>query len=261
VAAGGAFWAVALQADNAIVGHLLGATALGLYAVAYTYGALPGVMLGNLVNQVAFPVFSQTVLDPDRLREHFMRFVRISAITVLPVTALGVALSGVAVEWVLGPKWEAAIVPIQLFLVMGAWRGLFPSGEVFRSLGRVNVELIIGIVGAPAVVLSALIGSTRGISTVALLVTTVFVASGFTTAVFACRAIGLALSEVLPAILPSLALSVALGFMAHRLATQGVLHPLLTIVVGCLVTLALYGGALYVVPGGGEIRRIVIGRR
>jgi O-antigen/teichoic acid export membrane protein len=252
---------VALQADNAIVGHLLGATALGLYAVAYTYGALPGVMLGSLVNQVAFPVFSLTVLNPDRLREHFMRFVRISAITVLPVTALGVALSAVAVKWVLGPKWEAAIVPIQLFLIMGAWRGLFPSGEVFRSLGRVNVELIMGIVGAPAVVLCAIIGSTHGISAVALLVTTVFVASALVAAMIACRAIGLALAEVLSSVLPSVAVSVALGFVAHALATQDILHPLLSSVVGGLIILALYGAALYVVPGGSEIRRIVIRRR
>jgi hypothetical protein len=49
-------------------------------------------------------------------------------------------------EWVLGPMWQAAIFPLQLLLVMGAWCSLLRSSEIFRSLGCVNVELMMGIV-------------------------------------------------------------------------------------------------------------------
>jgi PST family polysaccharide transporter len=260
VAAGAALWSIAFQADNAIVGRSLGPAALGLYAVAYSYGALPGAMLSGLVNQVAFPVFSLTAFDRAKLTEHFTRFVRISAMTVLPMTAAGIALSGVAVDLVLGPQWREAVVPLQLFLAMGAIRGLFPAGDVLKALGRINIDLVVGAIGAPAVILSAILGSAGGISAVALLVTAVFTVTDLTAVLVACHLIALSPKVLLLAIVPSIGLSAAIGLVDHAVVSQLAPHPVLSISVGVVSSLMLYGVGITFLPGGTEIRRMIIRR-
>jgi hypothetical protein len=176
------------------------------------------------------------------------------------LTAAGIALSGAAVDLVLGPNWREAVVPLQLFLAMGAIRGLFPAGDVLKALGRINIDLVVGAIGAPAVILSAILGSAAGISVVALLVTAVFAITDLIAVLVACHLIAVSPKVVLLAIAPSIGLSTAIGLVDYAVVSQLAAHPALSISVGVVSSLMLYGTGMSVLPGGTEIRRMIIRR-
>ncbi|MGH9013428.1 MAG: oligosaccharide flippase family protein [Acidimicrobiia bacterium] len=241
VAAGGAVWTVALQADNAIVGGVLGASALGLYAFAYTYGTLPGLLVGSSVGQVAFPVFAHRRdqgTTPDR---DFREFVRLTATLILPLTAIGVALTRPAVELVLGDAWRGAIEPLRWLLVVGALRGLFPTDELLRSVGRTDVELRIGLVAAPAVVVAALVGTIWSIEAVALGILVVLAGCGTANVLVATRLSGVHSTPVLldtlrPALLAALA-GAAAAATAHAIGGPDAIVLVAAGTVGILIYL------------------------
>jgi PST family polysaccharide transporter len=176
VVGGAILWAVALQGDNVIVGHQLGPTMLGLYAFAYSYGTLPGGIVNSLIGPVAFPTLARIKHDLTEFHRQFVVFVRLSSLIALPAAAVGVALTPAAIDVILGHEWSGAAQPLQLFLVVGALRSLFPTDQVMRALGQTKWELITGLVAAPATVVAALLGSTGNILLVATLVS--FVAIG-----------------------------------------------------------------------------------
>src|SRR5207237_3990175 len=74
---------------------------------------------------------------------------------------------------VLGHQWSRAAQPLQLFLVVGTFRALFPSDQVMRALGQTKWELILGLVAAPATAVAAVLGTMRTILFVATLVSLV----------------------------------------------------------------------------------------
>jgi polysaccharide transporter, PST family len=261
LASGAVLWAIAFQADNAVIGRSLGATALGLYAVAYSYGTLPGVTVGSIVGQVAFPVFALSAADRDQLRNRFLRFTRISATVGLPLAALSLGLSGPIVDWLLGPRWTGVVGPLQLFLLMGAIRGLFPTAELLRALGRVNVELALGAVAAPAVVFAAAFGSRGGIILVAMLVTAIFVTAALAAAWLAVRAMAVPLRTLMLTLLPGVALAAAVGLTADEVASHLRSNPAIAVVLGATAAMVLYASIVYFTPAGSEIKQIIVLRR
>ena len=60
---------ILLNVDYAFVGHLLGATALGVYMLAFTVASWPYGVLGAVINSVSMPAFSRVKHDPDPSEE------------------------------------------------------------------------------------------------------------------------------------------------------------------------------------------------
>jgi O-antigen/teichoic acid export membrane protein len=59
---------ILLNVDYAFVGHLLGATALGVYMLAFTVASWPYGVLGGVINSVSMPAFSRVKHDPALLK-------------------------------------------------------------------------------------------------------------------------------------------------------------------------------------------------
>ena len=53
------FWGFYTQADTFIIGKLLGKELLGFYSVGMNLASLPMEKVSGIINQVAFPAFSQ----------------------------------------------------------------------------------------------------------------------------------------------------------------------------------------------------------
>ena len=190
VAAGSLVWAVALQGDNVTVGKALGASALGFYAFAYNYGVLPGAIVGSMVSDVALASFSHAATHEEK-RALFLRFVRASVSAGAPIVALGLVLAAPGVELLLGDAGTPATHPLQVLLLVGWVRGLFPTESLLRSTGRVGVELRVGLVAAPLAVGAAIVGAQSSITVVAILVGLVLTGSGPSRSAVAARSIEL----------------------------------------------------------------------
>jgi teichuronic acid exporter len=114
VTASRVLWFFYSQADVFIVGRVLGKEALGFYSVAMHLASLPVQKVSGILNQVAFPAFSQIQNDKTQIAAHVAKSVRAMSFFAFPILW---GISSVAPEFIgllLGSKWHAAILPLQV---------------------------------------------------------------------------------------------------------------------------------------------------
>jgi O-antigen/teichoic acid export membrane protein len=131
------FFYLQRNADNLLVGRVLGASALGTYALAYNLVLLPFTQLVDPLRSVLFPAFANIQADRARLGAIWLRSTRVLAAALLPAMLglLVVAPDFVAV--VLGRRWASAVVPIQVLAVVGMAQSLIGVNSVaLTAIGR-----------------------------------------------------------------------------------------------------------------------------
>jgi O-antigen/teichoic acid export membrane protein len=120
------------NADNLIIGRVLGPAALGAYAVAYNVMLAPASRIAAPVQRVLAPAFSRLQDEPERMADAWARATRLVGLIVIPaMTGIGVVAPDF-VPVVLGDQWKAAI-PIVPIL---AWVGML------QALQALNVDIL-----------------------------------------------------------------------------------------------------------------------
>jgi O-antigen/teichoic acid export membrane protein len=156
------------NADNVLVGRVLGSAALGIYALSYNIMLVPLEQVGGPMAEVLFPAFSRMQDQLDRLRRAWLRAVRLLAAVVMPALLMLIALAPDVVHVVLGNKWSAATPVIQLL----AWVGLHQSlqrfnSSVLQAVDRTGRLLVYAVVSAVVTVTSFAVGLEWGVVGVA----------------------------------------------------------------------------------------------
>lgn len=150
---------VLLTVDNAIVGHVSGATALGLYVLAFNVSSWPMSVVGAATRAIALPGFVEAQADDGASGHRGLRTgVASTAAVVLPIGFLLAALAGPLIEVLYGPRWLPAAAALSGLGVFGALRVvldvvvsyLIASGATRAVLG-VQVLWLAGL--APAMAL------------------------------------------------------------------------------------------------------------
>ncbi len=164
------------NADNFVVGTVIGSVGLGLYAIAFNWGSIISGRLYEVVHNVLFPTFSRIQNDKNKLKESYLKVLEY-------VTFIGVisnlALFMCAKEFLyflLGhstDKWMPALTTFKIMLVYGIIRTfLEPIGNVLMALGKSNLLLKASLIaGAIELVLLYPVAKYSGIEGVAILVT------------------------------------------------------------------------------------------
>ena len=153
-------WQVASQADVFIAGRLLGQEALGTYSVSLELATLPMQKIMGIVNQVAFPTVARLQGEPERLRERLLDAVRLLTFVSIPVAWGFSAVAPELVAVVLGSKWQAAVVPLQIICLVVPLR-MFAATMVtsVAALGSASTDvrntLVTVLVLPPAFLLGA----------------------------------------------------------------------------------------------------------
>jgi len=128
---------IAENADNAVVGKLLGASALGLYQMAYKISILPITEISDVVGSVVFPVYAKIVDEPRRLKKAFFK-------TVFSVL-FGSALLGIVIFFfpkqiiliLLGSKWLSIAPVLKVLVLYSVIRTISgPASALFLSLRK-----------------------------------------------------------------------------------------------------------------------------
>jgi O-antigen/teichoic acid export membrane protein len=115
--------------DNTLVGRFLGPSALGIYALSYNLMLVPLERIGGPMAEVLFPAFARISGDLPRMRDAWLRAVRLLTAIVAPAMLLLIALAPDVVPVVMGSQWHAAVPVVQLL----AWVGLHQSLQRFNS--------------------------------------------------------------------------------------------------------------------------------
>jgi O-antigen/teichoic acid export membrane protein len=158
------FWFFYSQADNLILGKRFGGEVLGIYSVAIQLASLPMDKLGPIIGQVAFPAFSRVQGRPNEAVDYLLKAIRLIALISFP-TMFG--LSAVApwfVPVVLGAKWQAAVLPLQLLALSMPLRFVALALPPFlKGLGHVRLSLTNAMLAFALLPPAFLIGSVWGV--------------------------------------------------------------------------------------------------
>ena len=125
------------EGDDALVGVVLGSSALGLYQLSYRLSNAPATEITQTVSRVVMPAYSKIQDDIVAVRDGFYRALRLSTLVAFPV---GVGIIVVAPPFVatfLGSQWLEMIVPMQVLTGFGLLRAArSPTSPLFKALGR-----------------------------------------------------------------------------------------------------------------------------
>jgi O-antigen/teichoic acid export membrane protein len=132
----------ARNADNLLVGRLLGAAALGLYGRAFNLMTLPLAAVGDVMWHVLFPAMSEVKDDRARLGRAYLAAVQASALAAAPLMAGIAAAAPHLAEGVYGPAWAGMALPLRILCAAGLFRAVYHvSGALTHASGRVYSEL------------------------------------------------------------------------------------------------------------------------
>jgi len=133
--------------DYLIVGRRLGPQALAYYRLAFLIPQTVIIYVYYVLSTVAFPLFSRTRGDRDRLERGYLASNRMQSAY---GAAVGVGIAAVAPMLVLslfGEKWAPAIVPLEAIALYAVFRAFGSgAGDVYKGIGRPRLSLWLAIV-------------------------------------------------------------------------------------------------------------------
>jgi len=240
---------VLLNTDYALVGHLVGAVALGAYVLAFNVASWPSSLLGFMINNVSMPAFSRVKDDAERLKEATGKALRALALAVMPMSALTLALARPLVLTMYGAKWASSVHALSILTVYGAISIICVLfANMLAGLGRARFILVVQLLWlaalVPAIALGVhrygIVGAAAGhIVVIAPIVLPVYV--------FGLRKIA-SVGTLAKAVLPAFLAAAAAGLAAHSAASL-VTSPEVRLVVGLAA-----GGFVYVLLVAPQVR-------
>jgi lipopolysaccharide exporter len=130
-----------MQGDDVFLGKLLGATALGAYQIAYQLSHTPATEIALLCGTVMMPTYARVQHQPARLRAAFLEVFELVASAALPLAAFTLFAAHELVVGLLGTRWAAAVVPVQVLAVSALLHVLTATGSpAFIGTGRPHVH-------------------------------------------------------------------------------------------------------------------------
>jgi PST family polysaccharide transporter len=160
---------VAANVDRLLVGRFLGAHAVGIYEQAVRLMLLPVTNTSMVMGRVLFPALARLQDDPERSRQLYLRSARLSLFVATPLL-VGLCVAAepfVAVAY--GPGWEELVPVLRLTALTGLASTLVSlTTSVFRSSGRADLELRVGLVRRGLGVALAAVGVAFSVVAVAL---------------------------------------------------------------------------------------------
>lgn len=132
--------------DYLLIGKLMGAHAVGIYAIAFLLTETLRAQAYWLVSKAVFPFYSRAIGRIGDIRSVYLGTVRYMSVTVFPAATLLVLFADRVVPLLFTDKWNPAIVPIQ---ILGAASMVVASagtpGEVLRGIGKPNLDFRINL--------------------------------------------------------------------------------------------------------------------
>lgn len=151
------------SSDILIGSRIMGPQAIGPYSVAVELSSIPLEKCLPILNQVAFPAYARIQSDLDQVRSHFFKATRMVGLFVFPAFWGLMVIAPELIEWVLGQKWAAAVVPFQVLCLIMPFRAL---GSLFspmlNGLGKPRINFIYILLAAILLPLSFLLGARHG---------------------------------------------------------------------------------------------------
>lgn len=125
------------NADNIIVGRLLGTTSLGIYQMSYSFSMLPITEIADVFARVTFPVYAKIAEDKKRLQTAFIKTTFVIALLAVFIGSILILFPKEIVLFILGDKWIPVITILPTLAVFGVIRTISGSSSaLFLAVGK-----------------------------------------------------------------------------------------------------------------------------
>jgi PST family polysaccharide transporter len=244
-----------INIDNVVIARVAGATALGLYVLAFNVSTWPMNAIGQAVRNVSLPGFSR--LSSDEGDGGFRTALSLTWAAALPAGLLLAVLSRPLIELLYGHRWSASATVLAALGLFGALRVALDLMATFlMARGAARPVLYVQIVWFLGLIPAVIAGTHwKGIAGAGWSHLAVSVALVLPAYVVALRAQGIPVRAVVSAMwLPTIAAIPA--WLAARAVLIAVDGPLLELMLGG----AAFGG-VYVALCYRRIRRLLPERK
>ena len=243
----------ARNADNLVVGRVLGSVQLGYYQMAYNLFLFPIQNISSIIGQVLNPAFSKIQDDNERFRSAYIRGCMLIGLITFPVMAgLGV-VADPFIRTLLGAKWIPVIPLLQILVPVGILQSVHGTvGQIFIAKGRTDLMFRLGLYASIMYVSSFLIGvrwGSKGVAAAYAIAYFVFVV--YPGLRFPFRLIGLTVGEFMRHLLPQI--SITLGMAAicagwlMALSSLGISNLLVRLISTVIIGAAVYISAMLMI--------------
>jgi len=238
--------------EKILLGRFWGADALGVYGRAYQLSNIPTANLNGAVGEVAFSALSRLQNDPVRLKSYFLKGYSLVLAMTVPSTVACALFADDIVLVFLGPQWKAAGIIFRLLApTILVFAIANPLGWLVTSLGMIRRSLRMGLVIAPIMIISYLIGLPYGPKGVAFAYSAVMILWIIPVIAWSVHGTAISVRDVLLMAsrpLMSSIVAAALAFIARLLYAQS-LSPLPRLVLENGVLFATFAAMLLFATG------------
>lgn len=215
-------WYLYTESDIFIIGKVLGNEILGIYSVARQLASLPSQKLNSIITQVTLPAFSIMQDDLNRFRKAFLKATRIIAIFSIPIFFGISAISNEAIHVILGEKWGAAILPMQIMALVMPLKMLGANiPTAVKAIGKPEVNVINLAISCIVVPSSILIGAKWGLFGAVFAWSIAYPIAFSITLVRSMKVLGIGIQDFMQTIMPSIlagtAMYLIIMFMHERI--------------------------------------------
>ncbi len=244
--------------DYLIVGRVLGATALGIYTLAYRIPELLVLGVVSVLSRTMFPAFTKARDSMDSLRRGFAASIRYVVIFTTPICVGLFVVAEPLVLVMLGEDW-LEVVPVLRVLAAFAWvRSLMSNdGDVYKAMGRPGFLARITGLRLAVLVPALLVATPYGLVAVAVALLIATVLDKSLRVYLISRQLDMKPTDVVAQFVPALiaAVPLALVSVATLFALDGA-SPLIRLVVTGMTGAVAYLGTIWLVERE-ALRRMV----
>jgi O-antigen/teichoic acid export membrane protein len=247
------------EADTIIAGKLLGKELLGFYSVAMNLATFPAYKLSAIINQVSFPAFARMQHDREKCAASFLLAVRLLSFAVFPVLWGMSSVAPEIVQVLLGEKWLATIVPLQLLAAIMPVHMFAPfMNTAAIGIGRADISTRQVLTASLVMPVAFIIGSQWGLIGLALAWVFAFPAVFAVALMLFLPAIGLRVRDMLKAMAPPVLISAGMYVVvaAVRIALGSDANDVARLAVLVFAGMAAYG-ALTAIFNRNGLREVI----
>lgn len=128
------------EGDDALLGKLLGVTALGFYQMAHRIANLPATEITHVISQITFPAYAKLQDNKPALRDAYLRVLQLTALLSIPAAGGIFILAPEVTQLLLGDKWMPAVPAMRVLVIGGMIRSIGATmGPVFQAVGKPEI--------------------------------------------------------------------------------------------------------------------------
>lgn len=211
---------LARNLDRAVIAPVLGASALGLYGMAYQFMTVPLVLISWPASGVLVSALSKLGDDPAEKRRILLAVMTLTAMVSGVLVPTMVFVAQMPVQWFFGDRWLGLHDLLLWMAPVGAIQSVASlSGAVLIQTGRLKEYFVIGVINASTVGAAFLIAVSHGLNQLVMAYSMVAMLVALLMIQRMCAVLRVSSMQLLMSLLPGAACGLALG--GPYLATGG----------------------------------------